>query len=191
MKYVKVLNEQWFDDMLSDYENAFQKLYHKFQLFNYNVVPHHHEFQSTPIEKYGKEFPFPFAADLYTVYMWLIGKKKRPANTEDILEQIYHLVWFNPFVDYTETIEEGAVSERWTGEMGAHTGQFYRFAKTALKVDTGQPINATDLSFLSSMTISGITKQIKEGNLQASKVKKEWLIESKEAIAWIKKKDWK
>ena len=188
MKYVKHLDEEWYEQMLADYEQAFQQTFYKLAHFNSSVIPFEVEFSATPVKakkKKEKDYPFPLAEKLHVVFNWLNGNGTKPKELNDILETILHLSWFNPFLDYTEVAE--VEWERWTGPTGSHIGQFYRFSKVADAIDKGESINATDLSMMLGITSMAVGKQIKDGKVKAVKVKNEWTIEAPEAKSWLMK----
>ncbi|PLS18925.1 hypothetical protein CVD28_00555 [Bacillus sp. M6-12] len=183
MKYIPVLNEEWKEDLLSDYEEAFKALSYKLQHFNEGFLPEKGEIPATPVNKGRKEYPFPFAVIIDEMYQWMIGEKKRPKEIEVMMEDMIQLVWFNPFVDYTELLD--IPWDRWSGLMGSYTGQFYRFAQITLKLEDDEGLNASDLALISGLSAVAIGKQIKEGKIQAKKTGTEWKIEAEEAKRWI------
>jgi hypothetical protein len=183
VKYIPVLNDEWFQCLLSDYEEAFQKLQYKLQHYNEGFSPENGLIPSTPVKKGRTEYPFPIAVILDEMYRWMIGKEKRPKEIEIMMHDIIELVWFNPFVDYTEVLD--IPWDRWAGLMGAYTGQFYRFAQITLKLDNNETLNASDLALISGLSAVAISKQIKDGKIVAKKEGTEWKVQAEEAKKWI------
>ena len=38
MKYISVLNEEWYEGLLEDYDTAFQEVFRKLAHFNKNII---------------------------------------------------------------------------------------------------------------------------------------------------------
>lgn len=190
-KYVIHMNEEWYNDLISDYETAFQDLFDKLFWYNENCDASTSRIESTPVfDKKGNKQPFPLAARLYPIYQWLVGEKKKPEDFDETMNIIMNLVWFNPFIDYSELMEYDTQWERWTGHTGAYTGQFYRYAMIASNLENGESINATDLALLLNVTTMAISKQIKANKILATKESNQWVITAEEALRVIKNKSY-
>lgn len=187
MKYIPVLNQEWMEDLISDYEEAFKALSYKLARYNEDYSPKNEGIGATPTQKGQKEYPFPMAITLEEMYLWMTGEKKRPKEVEVMMEDMLQLIWFNPFVDYSELLD--IPWDRWSGLTGAYTGQFYRFAQITLKLEGNEPLNASDLALISGLSAVAISKQIKEGKIQAKKSGTEWRIETEEAKKWIERRN--
>lgn len=186
-KYVLVLDEKWFEDLLEDYEIAFNELSKKLSHFNSQFQELDFFIKATPIKYKGKEYPFPLAVQLRELYNWMTGKARRPKDIESILDDIIHLVWFNPFVDYTEILDVSW--EQWAGPTGSYIGIFYRFAHISLKLDRKEAINATDLALISGLSAAAIAKKLRMGEIKGVKAVTGWNIEAVEAKEWLSKRE--
>jgi|GEM_PF-4974332 len=174
MNYVKGLNEVYYKSIIVEIDQKFQALTKKLNMYapGMSLIP-------TPVVYDGMQYPYPLAAEVRQVYLYLVGKSGLPEDIVDILERICELIWDNTFLN------ESRYSIDWLKWERTLIGRFVRCAYIRLMLDAGESITAKQLSLMVGMTPAGVVRAITSGRLQAKRDKKEWSISAKDAIEFI------
>lgn len=175
MRFVKKMDERYYNEMITEIERCFHGLNEKLS----HYAPGTQLFPK-PITENGTPYPFPLAAEIHHIYRYLIGEEDMPARIASSLEGICELVWYNPFT------QEGSYNIDWMEWERTRVGYFVRCAYIAVSLDAGETVNSKQLSMLAGITPNGVIKQIKEGKITGVKQGREWVIESHDAVAYLK-----
>lgn len=175
LRYVKNLNEEDYKEVLKELHFGFENLKQKWSLFSY-LTPN-----LTPIEKEGKKFPFPLAYDLWEVHLILVGKKEYSHIVKQTILKVSNLVWLNAFYFNKNYLIE------WENWSKTKVGHFIRCALIVEKINKKETINVKELSILSDMSPTAITKKIKNEKIIANKKEREWEISPTEVLNFLKK----
>ncbi|WML54344.1 helix-turn-helix domain-containing protein [Neobacillus sp. PS3-12] len=171
---VKFLNRDFYDEMIKELVEGFEKLSLKFDHYSIGVMP-----QPQRINIRGEVFPFPLAAEIHAIYMYLAGLSEPPNHMYNTLKSICGLVWGNPFTNKADYQIEWEQWER------TKLGLFVRCSFIALSLEAEESINSKQLSLMVGLSSVAIIKTIKEGKLDASKDGRQWVIPSDDALAFI------
>lgn len=175
MNFVKGLNEVYYKSIIVEIDQKFQALTKKLSMYapGMSLIP-------TPVTHDGEQYPYPLAAEVRQVYLYLAGKSGLPSDIVDILERICELIWDNTFLnEETFTID-------WLKWERTLIGRFVRCAYIRLMLDAGESITAKQLSLMVGLTPAGVVRAITSGRLHAERDKKEWAISAKDAIEYIR-----
>ncbi|SFJ64620.1 hypothetical protein SAMN02799624_05353 [Paenibacillus sp. UNC496MF] len=175
MRMVRNLNEKAYEEIIEELEKGFEELSMKYNHFSPGAYP-----RPTRINVEGRDFPFPLAAEIYHVYLYLVGEGHQPEHMYETTRSICDLVWFNPF---TQASDFSIEWERWERTK---IGFFVRCSFIAMALENGEPINSKQLSLMAGISPTAVIKQIKEGKLKGEKYDREWSIQAEDALTFLK-----
>ncbi|GAK42137.1 hypothetical protein TCA2_4629 [Paenibacillus sp. TCA20] len=174
MKYVKGLDEKYYGEMIVEIDQKFQALHAKLNLYcpGLHLMP-------TPVTVEGVQYPYPLAAQIREIYLYMIGQREMPQDIVSMLESICSLIWENNFLNETFfTID-------WLKWEKTLIGRFVRCTYIRITLDAGEPITAKQLALMTGLTPAGIVKAINTKRLHGRKIKSEWSIPAEDATTFI------
>lgn len=174
MRFVRKLDERYYKEMIDEIGLCFQRFNEKLNHFSPGI-----QLFPTPITENDESYPFPLAAEIRHIYLYLIGEESMPTYIAESLQGICELVWYNPFTN------ADSYSIDWMQWERTRVGYFVRCAYIAISLEAGDTVNSKQLSMLAGITPNAIIKQIKEGKLAGEKQEREWVIEAKDALSFL------
>lgn len=129
--------------------------------------------------------PFPLALELRRVWDYAAGNKPRPAELQEIIQELCELLW-----SHIGGSSYAIPAEFWDQPLGFMCQ--LAWAREAL--DSGKSINAEQLAMLGGISAARVKQLCKAGEIQADKVEQsrssqtEWAIPAEIARTWLEER---
>lgn len=105
------------------------------------------------------------------IYEYITGEREVDLDKiEGDLENIYHDVWYNPFL-------KKQIQVNWSTWRKTHFGFLCYLAQTQIKYDKKKELIPKEVSVLAGITPNAVRNKIKEGKIDAHKLGGVYLIE--------------